>query len=542
MLLCQLNAKTLHALRIGKILHKKTSNISFRAMSMLIDKPEYAWLKELGLSANNPGVFNGEWKDGNGEVVTSICPSNNQPIASISTGNLSDYANTVDNCNEAWKIWADIPAPNRGEIVRQIGHALREKKILLGNLEALEVGKIAVEGAGEVQEFIDVCDYAVGLSRMLPGKVIPSERSNHALLECWNPIGTVGVITAFNFPVAVYGWNAAIALTCGNSLLWKPAPTVNLSTIAINKIMVDVLKENNIPPAVCSLICGGKDVGEALSNDPRIGLLSFTGSTAVGKEVALNVQRRFGKSILELGGNNAVIVMDDADLDLVVRGVVFGSVGTQGQRCTTTRRLFLHDKIYDKVLAQVIKGYGQVRVGNALDDGVLYGPLHSKAGVELFKKTVAEATKNGGKIAVGGDVIDMPGNFVQPTIITGLRHDDPVVLKESFVPVLYVLKFSTFEEAVSYNNEVEQGLSSSLFTKNMGNVFNWIGAKGSDCGIVNVNIGTSGAEIGGAFGGEKATGGGRESGSDSWKQYMRRSTCTINYGTELPLAQGIKFE
>nr|XP_039274368.1 alpha-aminoadipic semialdehyde dehydrogenase-like [Styela clava] len=534
---------SLYKSHFTKLASRRNFHRTAPVLNLLIEKPEFSWLKDLGLESDNKGVFDGQWKAGSGQVVESICPSNNEPIARISTGTISDYNQAVNNAKEAWQVWSEVPAPQRGEIVRQIGHALREKLQLLGKLEALEVGKIALEGVGEVQEFIDICDYAVGLSRMLPGQVFPSERPGHALLETWNPVGLVGVITAFNFPIAVYGWNAAIALTCGNSVLWKPATTVNLSTIAVNKIMVDVLESNNLPPAVCSLVCGGADVGEALANDSRVDLVSFTGSTPVGRKVGTTVQNRFGRKILELGGNNAVIVMDDADLDLVVVGTLFGSVGTQGQRCTTTRRLIVHEKVYDQVLERLKKAYKQVRIGDPLEDGILYGPMHSKAGVDLYKKTVAEARALGGTVEVGGEVIDRPGNYVEPTIVTGLAHDSPLVLRESFVPVLFVLKLKGgIDEAIQWNNEVEQGLSSAIFTKNLSDVFKWMGPKGSDCGLVNVNIGTSGAEIGGAFGGEKATGGGRESGSEAWKQYMKRSTCTINYSKDLPLAQGIKFE
>jgi len=519
------------------------SSSSSRYSSLLINQPKYQWLQELGLSEDNPGVFDGDWKSGSGSVISALSPATNEPIARISSATADDYEHVISNSKKAWEVWADVPAPHRGEIVRQIGEAIREKKILLGNLEALEIGKTAAEGAGEVQEFIDVCDYAVGLSRMLPGHVFPSERRGHALLENWNPVGTVGVITAFNFPIAVYGWNAAIALTCGNSCVWKPAPTANLSTIAVQKIIVDVFKKNDLPPAICTLICGGADVGNLMSTDPRMDLLSFTGSTPVGKQVALKVQERFGRSLLELGGNNAIIVMDDADVDMVVRSCMFAAVGTQGQRCTTLRRLIVHPSLYDEVLEKLVKAYAQVRIGDPLDDNTIYGPMHSRSGVELFKQTVADAVAAGGKVEVGGEVLDRPGNFVQPTIVSGLQHDSTIVHTESFVPVLYVLKMEgDLDEAIRWNNEVEQGLTSSIFTKNLGNIFRWMGPKGSDCGIVNVNIPTSGAEIGGAFGGNKATGGGRESGSDSWKQYMRRSTCTINYSKELPLAQGIKFD
>jgi len=529
-----------------KLLNKQLFNIQTtrQASTFLVNRPEYSWLKELGLEEENQGVFDGEWKHGGGDMVTSYSPATNEPIAKVSAATLDDYSTAIENSREAYKEWASISAPQRGEIVRQIGHALREKKTLLGNLEALEVGKIAVEGAGEVQEYIDICDYAVGLSRMLPGSVFPSERKGHALIENWNPVGCVGVISAFNFPIAVYGWNAAIALTCGNSVMWKPAPTVNLSTVAVQKIMADVMSSNNVNPAVTSLLCGGSDVGEKMSRDPRVDLLSFTGSTEVGQKVGVEVQRRFGRKILELGGNNAIVVLEDADVDMVVRGALFASVGTQGQRCTTCRRLLVHPSLYEEVLDKLKAAYQQVPVGNPLDEGVLYGPLHNKQAVEIYKSAVGEAVKNGGKIEVGGNVMDRPGNYVEPTIISGLTHNDPVVHKESFVPVLYVIKMEegTLEEGISWNNEVDQGLTSALFTQNVGRIFHWMGPHGSDCGIVNVNIPTSGAEIGGAFGGEKHTGGGRESGSDSWKQYMRRSTCTINYSKDLPLAQGIKFD
>ncbi|XP_030624376.1 alpha-aminoadipic semialdehyde dehydrogenase isoform X2 [Chanos chanos] len=462
-------------------LRKKLCSLNFRpaaAMStLLINQPKYSWLKELGLNEENDGVYNGTW-GGKGEVITSYCPANNEPIARVRQASMAEYEETVQKAREAWKVWADIPAPKRGEIVRQIGDALRRKIKVLGSLVSLEMGKIYVEGVGEVQEYVDVCDYAVGLSRMIGGPVLPSERPGHALIEQWNPVGLVGIITAFNFPVAVYGWNNAIALICGNVCLWKGAPTTPLTSVAVTKIVAEVLEANNLPGAICSMTCGGADIGTAMAKDERVDLVSFTGSTHVGKLVSLMVQERFGRQLLELGGNNAIVVFEDADLNLVVPSAVFAAVGTAGQRCTTTRRL----------------------------------------------------------------VMDRPGNYVEPTIITGLAHNAPIVHTETFVPILYVLKFKTEEEAFAWNNEVKQGLSSSIFTKDMGRVFRWLGPKGSDCGIVNVNIPTSGAEIGGAFGGEKHTGGGRESGSDSWKQYMRRSTCTINYSKDLPLAQGIKFE
>jgi len=511
----------------------------------LINQPKYAFLKDLGLEGQNNGVYHGKWT-GAGEVVTSLCPANGKPIAQVTTGSLGDYEDCVKAAEEAWKIWADLPVPARGDIVRQVGDALRNKIEPLGKLVSLEMGKIGPEGIGEVQEYVDICEYAVGLSRMLDGKVIPSERPGHALLECWNPLGVMAIITAFNFPVAVYGWNNSLAMVAGNAMIWKGAPSTPLVSVATTKIVTDVLEKNNLPGAICSLCTGGTDIGKAMAADPRMKLVSFTGSTSVGRDVAVTVQQRFGKHLLELGGNNALIVAEDADLDMVIRSATFAAVGTAGQRCTTLRRIIAHESVHDKVVQGLVKAYGSIvkRIGDPLDDGTLYGPLHSKVGVEGYKKTIEEAKSLGGQIEFGGNTLDERegGNFVEPTIITGLSHDSPVVHRETFAPIVYVLKCSSLDEAIAWNNEVEQGLSSSLFTQNMGNMFKWIGPKGSDCGIVNVNIPTSGAEIGGAFGGEKATGGGRESGSDAWKQYMRRSTCTINYSKELPLAQGIKFE
>nr|XP_033784878.1 alpha-aminoadipic semialdehyde dehydrogenase [Geotrypetes seraphini] len=512
-----------------------------RTMSLLISQPEYAWLKQLGLQEENDGVYNGGWS-GRGEVITSYCPANNEPIARVRQASLEDYEETVKKAKDAWKIWADIPAPKRGEIVRQIGDALRNKIDLLGNLESLEMGKILVEGVGEVQEYVDICDYAVGLSRMIGGPVLPSERPGHALIEQWNPVGLVAIITAFNFPVAVYGWNNALALICGNVCLWKGAPTTSLTSVAVTKIVAQVLEKNNLPGAICSLTCGGADIGTAMAKDERVGLLSFTGSTQVGKQVALMVQERFGRKLLELGGNNAIIVFEDADLSLVTPSVLFAAVGTAGQRCTTARRLFLHERIHDDIVGKLASAYAQVRVGDPWHSDTLYGPLHTKKAVQMFLDAVAQAKKEGGKVIYGGKVIERPGNYVEPTIVTGLPHNSPIVHTETFAPILYVLKFKSEEEVFAWNNEVKQGLSSSVFTKDLGRIFRWLGPKGSDCGIVNVNIPTSGAEIGGAFGGEKHTGGGRESGSDSWKHYMRRSTCTINYSKDLPLAQGIKFQ
>lgn len=509
--------------------------------TLLIHHPQYAWLQDLGLREDNEGVFNGSW-GGRGEVITTYCPANNEPIARVRQASMKDYEETIGKAKKAWNIWADIPAPKRGEIVRKIGDALREKIQLLGRLVSLEMGKILVEGIGEVQEYVDVCDYAAGLSRMIGGPTLPSERPGHALMEQWNPLGLVGIITAFNFPVAVFGWNNAIALITGNVCLWKGAPTTSLVSIAVTKIVAKVLEDNLLPGAICSLTCGGADIGTAMARDERVNLLSFTGSTHVGKQVALMVQERFGKSLLELGGNNAIIAFEDADLSLVLPSALFAAVGTAGQRCTTVRRLFLHESIHDEVVDRLKNAYSQIRVGNPWDPNILYGPLHTKQAVSMFVQAVEEAKKEGGTVVYGGKVMDHPGNYVEPTIVTGLVHDAPIVHKETFAPILYVFKFKNEEEVFEWNNEVKQGLSSSIFTKDLGRIFRWLGPKGSDCGIVNVNIPTSGAEIGGAFGGEKHTGGGRESGSDAWKQYMRRSTCTINYSTALPLAQGIKFQ
>ena len=513
----------------------------YSSSGLLIDDPKYSWLKDLGLSSKNDGVYTGQW-GGSGEVITTNCPANNQPIAQVATATAEDYESAVKASTAAWEQWADIPGPQRGEIVRQIGDAYRVKRDLLGKLIALEMGKIVAEGIGEVQEYIDICDYAVGLSRMFPGHVFPSERKGHMLIEQWNPLGIVGAITAFNFPCAPYGWNASLAWVCGNVMLWKGAPSTSLVSIAMTKIQAEVLEANNLPGGICSLVCGGADIGQLMADDERVKLLSFTGSTQIGHKVSMDVQKRFGKFLLELGGNNAIVVNEDADVDMVVRASLFACAGTAGQRCTTTRRLILHEKVHDEIVSKLVKAYGQLRVGDPIEESTLYGPLHNQAAVQIYKDALKEVGEQGGHIECGGKVIDGPGNYVKPTIVTGLAHDAPIVMKESFVPIVYVLKHSNVDEAMAWNNEVKQGLSSSLFTKDLSAIFKWMGPKGSDCGLVNVNIPTSGAEIGGAFGGEKHTGGGRESGSDAWKQYMRRSTCTLNFSKELPLAQGIKFE
>ncbi|XP_073010362.1 aldehyde dehydrogenase family 7 member A1 [Typha latifolia] len=503
-------------------------------------RKEYQFLSELGLRPRNPGCFvNGSWR-GSGPVVSSQNPANNQVIAEVAEASIQDYEEGMQACVEASKIWMQVPAPKRGEIVRQIGEALRAKLQHLGRLVSLEMGKILPEGIGEVQEIIDMCDYAVGLSRQLNGSIIPSERPNHMMMEVWNPLGVVGVITAFNFPCAVLGWNACIALACGNCVVWKGAPTTPLITIAMTELIAGVLEKNNLPGAIFTAFCGGAEVGQAMACDTRIPLVSFTGSTKVGLAVQQRVTDRFGKCLLELSGNNAIIVMDDADIQLAVRSVLFAAVGTAGQRCTTCRRLLLHETIYQTVLDQLVEVYKQVKIGDPLEKGTLLGPLHTPSSKESFEKGIKIIRSQGGKILTGGSVIESEGNYVQPTIVE-ISSNAPVVKEELFGPVLYVMKFQTLKEAIEINNSVPQGLSSSIFTRRPEVIFKWIGPHGSDCGIVNVNIPTNGAEIGGAFGGEKATGGGREAGSDSWKQYMRRATCTINYGSELPLAQGINF-
>jgi aldehyde dehydrogenase family 7 protein A1 len=443
----------------------------------------------------------------------------------------------------AWPIWASKPMPYRGEIVRQIGDELRRLLVPLGKLVSLEMGKILPEGVGEVQEFVDICDYAVGLSRMISGQIIPSERKEHVLWENWNPLGKIGIISAFNFPCAVFGWNAAISLVCGNVQIWKGASTTSLVSVAVNRVVANVLERNGLPGGIACLVSGpGRTAGEWLINDDRLALISFTGSTSIGKRIASQVAVRFGRTILELGGNNAIIVDKDADLNMAVRSALFASVGTCGQPCTSCRRLILHEDIYDDFVARLITAYNQVKMGDPLVEGNLLGPLHTKGAVKEFREGLEGILRCGGKVLRGGKVHDeLPGNWVDATIVE-ISPDAPCVKEELFVPIVYVMKFKTLEEAIRMNNSVPQGLSASLFTKNQAAVFKWTGPLGADTGIVNVNVPTNGAEIGGAFGGEKETGGGREAGSDSWKQYMRRSTCTINYSNELPLAQGIKFD
>ncbi|KAI6126866.1 NAD-aldehyde dehydrogenase [Pisolithus sp. B1] len=493
-----------------------------------------------------PGVYDGGWK-GSGETLESVCPTTGEVLARVRSATTSELHETLEKSKDAHLFLRKMPAPARGEILRQIREALAAKRDPLGALVSLEMGKIKTEGVGEVQEFVDICDYAVGLSRMMNGRVVASERSGHTILEVPNPLGVVGILTAFNFPVAVYGWNFSLSFAAGNANVWKPSPSTPLCSIAVTKIIAQVLEKNGIPGAVSALVSGGKNVGETLVGNPDIPLVSFTGSEAVGRVVGKAVQSRFGKTILELGGNNASIVMPDADLSMAVPAVFFGAVGTSGQRCTSTRRLYLHRNITPQFLDALQKLYVSLRVGDPLVQGTLLGPLHTRAAVGVYVEAVHRLREQGARILTGGQKYDQvelgQGNFVQPTIAIP-KHVDPadaIWSTETFAPILNVAIFDELEQAISWNNGVPQGLSSSLWTQDMRSVGKWIGPEGSDTGIVNVNVGTSGAEIGAAFGGNKSTGWGRESGGDAWKQYVRWSTCTINFSDAAPLAQGVDF-
>ncbi len=447
----------------------------------------------------------------------------------------------LSTAHAAFKTWREMPAPRRGQVVRDLGDALRLYKEPLGELVSLEMGKIQPEGLGEVQEMIDICDFAVGLSRQLYGLTMQSERPQHRMYEQWHPLGIVGVISAFNFPVAVWSWNATIAAVCGDPVLWKPSSSVPLCAIAVQHICNEVAADYGLDGIFNLVIGSGRDVGEMMLNDPRVPLVSFTGSTKIGRHVSETVARRFGQTILELGGNNAIIVAEDADLDLAVRGILFGAVGTAGQRCTTTRRIIVQKEIEDVLTTRLVSAYKQVPIGNPLEEGILMGPLVNASAVEEMFDALEQAQKEGGEILVGGKMrSDLGANFVEPTIVK-MPAQTEIVRQETFAPILYLLGYDTLEEAIDIHNDVPQGLSSAIFTDSMRNVERFLSTAGSDCGIANVNIGTSGAEIGGAFGGEKETGGGRESGSDAWRAYMRRQTNTINWSTDLPLAQGLKF-
>jgi aldehyde dehydrogenase (NAD+) len=500
-------------------------------------------LKKLNIEAVNSGVCYGPqgWlKDDNAETVTSYNPTTGEALASVQMATSAHYETIVEKSQVAFLKWRDTPAPQRGEVVRQIGEALREYKEPLGDLVTLEVGKIRAEGHGEVQEMIDVCDFAVGLSRQLYGLTMASERPHHRMYEQWHPIGVTGVITAFNFPVAVWAWNAALAAVCGDPCIWKPSPLAPLTAVATQHIVNKVAADFGLD-GVFNLALGGKELGETMINDKRLPLISFTGSIPVGRHVAQTVAGRLGKSILELGGNNAIIVENDADLDMTTRAVLFGAVGTTGQRCTSTRRLIVHKDVVEPLTQSLVKDYQQVPIGNPLDDGTLMGPLITEDAVNNYFSAIETAKAAGGEVLTGGERReDLGAQFITPTIIKMPSQLD-IVCEETFAPILYVMAYETLDEAIEIHNAVTQGLSSAIFTDSVRKAEQFLSTLGSDCGIANVNIGTSGAEIGGAFGGEKDTGGGRESGSDSWKAYMRRQTNTINWSKELPLAQGIKF-
>ncbi len=505
-----------------------------------------AALESLGISLHPAGISTGtlHWH-GEGHQITSVSPVDGSIIGQLNLATAADYEKIMDAATKAFQHWRQVPAPRRGEIVRLIGNRLREHKDALGRLVSYEMGKSLQEGWGEVQEMIDICDFAVGLSRQLYGLTMHSERPNHRMYEQYHPLGVVGIISAFNFPVAVWSWNAMIAWVCGNTCVWKPSEKAPLSAIACQHIVSKVFAEQGIPEGVSCLLTGDASTGKMMADDPRIPLLSATGSTRMGKTVATAVAGRLGRSLLELGGNNAIIITPEADLKLVVPAVVFGAVGTGGQRCTTTRRLIVQETIYDQVKEVLVKAYGQLTIGNPLEEGVHVGPLIDKDSVASFHKALEQAAAEGGILLTGGQTLEgerfSSGCYVQPAIVE-MPAQTAVVQEETFAPILYLMRYSNLDEAIALQNAVPQGLSSAIFTRNLLEAEQFLSAAGSDCGIANVNIGTSGAEIGGAFGGEKATGGGRESGSDSWKLYMRRQTNTINYGTSLPLAQGIRFE
>jgi aldehyde dehydrogenase (NAD+) len=494
----------------------------------------------LGLEDVSSGAYAGRWLDAAGDEITSINPATEEPIATVRQASLDDYETVISEAADAFVEWRMLPAPKRGEYVRLLGNALRDYKEPLGALVALEMGKIKAEGEGEVQEMIDVADFAVGLSRQLYGLTIHSERPRHRMYEQWHPLGPIGIITSFNFPVAVWSWNSFIAGVCGDTMVWKPSSQTPLTAVAVTNIVHEVMSGSGFE-AVFGLAAGrGSTVGDALINDRRLPLISATGSCNMGEKVGTAVAKRLGRSLLELGGNNAMIVMDDADPDLATRAAMFAAVGTAGQRCTSLRRVIAQRGIADQIGKRLVEAYAQVRIGDPLDDATLMGPLINQSAVDTFAAAVGIAQEQGGEVLTGGEVLDRPGYFVEPTIIK-MPADAEILGIETFAPILYLIEVDTLDEAIAINNGVTQGLSSAIFTDSMRSAERFLSHEGSDCGIANVNIGTSGAEIGGAFGGEKETGGGRESGSDAWKAYMRRQTVTINWSDELPLAQGIEF-
>jgi aldehyde dehydrogenase (NAD+) len=502
------------------------------------------FLKQLGIEKVNSGACSGPgaWASTEGrDVLSSINPADGREIAKVAQATDKDYENVMAAAVEAFKEWRMIPAPRRGLIVRDLGEALRDKKDALGRLVTLEMGKIVQEGWGEVQEMIDICDFSLGLSRQLYGLTMHSERPSHRMYEQWHPLGVVGVISAFNFPVAVWSWNAAIAAVCGDVVLWKPSSETPLTAVAVQHICNDVMKAHKLDGIFNLVIGKGSTIGERLINDKRIPMVSATGSCEMGYRIGRVVGERLGRTILELGGNNAIIVDDTADIDMAVRAVLFGAVGTAGQRCTSTRRVFLHKKISAEFTEKLVNAYKQVRIGDPSESSTLMGPLVNKAAVEVMMTALDAIRESGGTILYGGKKLDRPGFYVEPAIVKA-QHGWKIVHEETFAPILYLIDYEKLDDAIAWHNEVPQGLSSAIFTTNLLSSERFLSHAGSDCGIANVNIGTSGAEIGGAFGGEKETGGGRESGSDSWKAYMRRQTNTINWSKELPLAQGIKFE
>jgi len=503
-------------------------------------------LKQLGIKENNKGVSTGRnWLQSKGETITSYSPVDGKAIASVTAADKEAYEAVIQKAQEAFKEWRNWPAPKRGEVVRQIGEALRAKKEPLGKLVSYEMGKSLQEGYGEVQEMIDICDFAVGLSRQLHGLTMHSERPLHRMYEQWHPMGIVGIISAFNFPVAVWSWNSMLAWVCGDVCMWKPSEKVPLCGIACQLIAAEIFAKNNVPEGVSCLIQGGREIGEWMSHDTRMPLVSATGSTRMGKAVGAAVGERLGRSLLELGGNNAIIISEHADLNIAILGAVFGAVGTAGQRCTSTRRLIIHESIYEPVKEKLVAAYKQLNIGDPLNERIHVGPLIDTDAVAAYMKSIEQCKAEGGKFVVEGAVLSgagfESGCYVNPCIAE-VEPAYKIVQHETFAPILYLLKYSTIEEAIAIQNEVPQGLSSSIMTLNLREAEQFLSVAGSDCGIANVNIGTSGAEIGGAFGGEKETGGGRESGSDAWKNYMRRQTNTINYSSTLPLAQGIKFD
>ncbi|MCB0603544.1 MAG: aldehyde dehydrogenase family protein [Saprospiraceae bacterium] len=506
---------------------------------------DLSFLKKLGINDLNSGTTTGlSWHD-SPELIESYSPVDGKLIGKVSITSEDAYNSVIEKAEDAFLQWRNIPAPKRGDIVRQYGDVLRANKDALGRLVSYEMGKSLQEGWGEVQEMIDICDFAVGLSRQLYGLTMHSERPGHRMYEQWHPLGIVGIISAFNFPVAVWSWNSMIALVCGDVCVWKSSEKVPLSAVACHLLLKEVLKNNNVPEGVLSLVTGDYKVGEYMTKDSRVALVSATGSVRMGKIVGAAVASRLGKSLLELGGNNAIIVTPDADMNIVLTGAVFGAVGTAGQRCTTTRRLIVHESLYEVVKEKLKKAYGQLVIGNPLDAGVHVGPLIDKDAVEQYSFAQEKIIEEGGSFVVEGGVLSGPGYesgcYVKPCIAEVENHYQ-IVQHETFAPILYLIKYKELDEAIALQNGVPQGLSSAIMTTNLREAEAFLSANGSDCGIANVNIGTSGAEIGGAFGGEKETGGGRESGSDSWKAYMRRQTNTINYSTQLPLAQGIKFD